>query len=258
MLQAIPVRAFRDNYIWLLPLPGDVSGNRVAIVDPGDATPVIARLEALGLEPAAILVTHHHYDHVQGIPSLLEYRNIPVYGPAASPARGIDHPVRDGDRVPLDGLVLEVFAVPGHTLDHIAYYAPGILLCGDTLFAGGCGRLFEGDPEQMWASLQRIAQLPDETRFFCAHEYTVANLEFARAVEPGNGAIAARLDACRRLRARDEPTLPATLADERRTNPFLRWAEPDVIAAAERVADGERPTQPHEVFAAIRRWKDRY
>lgn len=258
MLQAIPVRAFRDNYIWLLPLPGDVSGNRVAIVDPGDATPVIARLEALGLEPAAILVTHHHYDHIQGIPALLEYRAVPVYGPAASPARGIDHPVRDGDRVVLDGLGLEVLAVPGHTLDHIAYYTPGLLMCGDTLFAGGCGRLFEGTPEQMFASLQRIAQLPDETLFFCAHEYTVPNLEFACEVEPRNEAIRARLEACRRLRARDAPTLPATLAEERRTNPFLRCREAAVIDAAERLAGGRGPMQPHEVFAAIRRWKDRY
>ena len=256
MMQAIPVPAFRDNYIWLFPVPApDIGPARVAIVDPGQAEPVLDTLERTGLEPAAILITHHHPDHTGGIQAVLRRHRIPVYGPASSPAGGIDRPLRDGDTVRLDDTAFRVLAVPGHTLDHIAYHTEGALLCGDTLYAGGCGRLFEGSPEQMHKTLKRLSLLPDETRIFCAHEYTVRNLEFAAAVEPGNEAVRARLEAARRLRAQGRPTLPSTLAEERLTNPFLRCAEPAVIEAARRRHGGNLQKE-HEVFAVIRGWRD--
>lgn len=258
MIQAVPVAAFRDNYIWLLPVSARTGGGaRVAVVDPGDGGPVLAALAGLDLEPAAVLITHHHADHTGGITALLRRYRIPVYGPAGSPVPGMDHPLRDGDTVRLDDTALRVLAVPGHTLDHIAYCADGALMCGDTLFAGGCGRLFEGTAAQMYESLKKISLLPDETLVYCAHEYTVANLEFACAVEPDNGALRGRLAAARRLRAEGRPTLPSTLAEERRTNPFLRCAEPAVVAAAER-RHGGRLQKEHEVFAVIRGWKDTF
>lgn len=256
MIPAIPVPAFRDNYIWLLPLAGGAGQDaRVAVVDPGAAAPVLAVLERLGLEAVAILVTHHHPDHIDGIPELLRHRRIPVYGPAGGPTPMVDHPLREGDSVRLGALDLRVIAVPGHTLDHIAYYAPGTLLCGDTLYSAGCGRLFEGTPAQMYESLRKISLLPDNTEFFCAHEYTEANLGFALAVEPGNHALHTRLAEVRRLRAEGRPSLPSSLALERRTNPFLRCGEPEVAAAAARRA-GKPLREELEVFTVLRGWKD--
>ena len=252
-MEAIP--AFHDNYIWAIRPTGTP---RVVVVDPGDARPVIATLEERGWQLAAILVTHHHWDHVDGIDTLLAYRAVPVHGPSSRRIPSIDRPVADGQHiVPLPGLELEVLAVPGHTLDHVAYVGAGLALVGDTLFAAGCGRLFEGTPDQMLASLQRLAGLPDSTRICCAHEYTEANLEFARRVEPGNGAIVRRLEDVRRLRQAGRPSLPSLLADERLTNPFLRCEEADVIAAAEAHA-GRRLADPVAVFAELRAWKDRF
>lgn len=260
MTQAIPVPAFRDNYIWLVEVSGKAQdrsdGARVAVVDPGDAEPVFRVLEERRLDPSAILITHHHYDHTGGVCELARRYSIPVYGPARSRIPGLDHPLRGGDRVALDGsLKLSVIEVPGHTLDHLAYIGDGILLCGDTLFAGGCGRLFEGTPAQMYDSLSRLAALPDDTRVYCAHEYTLANLEFAIRVEPSNDDLRRRLDETRRLREQNRPTVPSTIGIEKRTNPFLRCHLPAIASAAERFCDRDLKNAL-EVFSIIRYWKD--
>jgi hydroxyacylglutathione hydrolase len=257
MLEVSPVRAFRDNYIWLI--HGAIDRRRVAIVDPGDARPVLQQLEAAGLAPAAILLTHHHPDHSAGIPALREAFDIPAWGPAGEPVRGMTHPVSGGDCVTLPelGLAFSVLDIPGHTAAHIAFHGHGALFCGDTLFSAGCGRVFEGTPAQMLDSLDRLAALPDDTRVYCGHEYTAANLRFARAVEPGNAELEQHTHFVAQLRARDEPSLPSTLALERSINPFLRSAEPAVRAAAAAHAGHELASRV-EVFAALRRWKDEF
>ena len=255
MLEVSPVRAFSDNYLWLIRAPRD--GRRAVVVDPGDARPVEAVLEQQGLALGAILVTHHHPDHVGGVQALAARHGVEVYGPARERMPCEVRPLDDGDIASLADLGLEfrVMAVPGHTLGHIAYHGHGALFCGDTLFSAGCGRLFEGTPVQMLGSLDRIAALPDDTQVYCAHEYTLANLRFAATVEPGNADVLETLEAVAKLRARDGITLPTTLGRERRINPFLRCREPAVRAAAEARAGTPRPG-PTDVFAVIRAWKD--
>lgn len=256
MLKVTPVRAFRDNYIWLI---HGTDPRRVAIVDPGDARPVLAALEAGGLEAVAILLTHHHPDHSGGIPALRQALDIPCWGPAREPVAGVTHPVHGGDHADLPrlGLSFAVIDIPGHTAGHIAFYGHGALFCGDTLFSAGCGRVFEGTPEQMLGSLDTLARLPDDTHVYCGHEYTLANLRFARAVEPGNAEIAQHAEHVAALREDDTPSLPSTLALEKRINPFLRCDEPGVRAAAEQEA-GHPLASRIEVFAAVRRWKDAF
>ena len=254
-LQVEPIPAFDDNYIWLLRVPED---DRVAVVDPGDAEPVVDRLRSDGLRLVSVLITHHHYDHVGGLAELAAaWPNLSVTGPEDRRIRGLTRIVGNGDRVvPLeDGMSFEVIAVPGHTSTHIAYLGDDVLFCGDTLFAAGCGRVFDGSFEQLAASLRRIAALPADTRCYCAHEYTLANLGFAAWVEPGNPALAERRAEAEGLRANAEPTVPSTLALELATNPFLRTAEPAVIAAAEAFV-GHRLGDETAVFTALRRWKD--
>ncbi len=258
MLQIHPVPAFSDNYIWLL---DDAQGNALA-VDPGDARPVIDWLASRSLRLSCILVTHHHPDHTGGVADLLEHFGpLPVFGPAQSPYAGVSHAVAAGEHLELLGKTARVLAVPGHTLDHIAFFFAGtseqapILFCGDTLFAGGCGRVFEGNPAMMHASLLQLAALPPDTRVCCAHEYTLSNLRFAQAVEPGNAALQQRHVRDTAARSRNEPTLPSTLALELATNPFLRCREPTVREAA-RSRAGRELADAADVFAEIRSWKD--
>lgn len=256
MLKITALPALADNYIWAI--SGD-NDPRVAVVDPGEAAPVRSFLHESGGELGAILVTHHHPDHTAGIGELLEIAAVPVYGPAAErhPVKGLTEPLREGDTLTLDWLELQLRAidVPGHTAGHIALYGDGMLFAGDTLFSAGCGKLFEGDAQQMRASLGKLRELPDTTRLYCGHEYTEKNLLFAGAVEPNNQAIAEHLAWVRQRRAGKQPSLPSDLATERAINPFLRWDDPDVAAAA-RAHAGRALVDEDAVFATLRQWKD--
>jgi hydroxyacylglutathione hydrolase len=247
-----PIPAFDDNYLWLL-----VRGSQAAVVDPGDGAPVLQRLQQRNLSLQAILVTHHHGDHVGGVASLSRATGARVHGPGAEAIPARDVALAGGSRIDVLGVAFDVLDVPGHTLGHIAYHAPALraLFCGDTLFAAGCGRLFEGTAAQMTASLAKLASLPADTRVYCAHEYTLSNLRFALAVEPDSEALRRRQQACAALRRRGEPTLPSTIAEELATNPFLRCSEPDVRRAAEARAGGPLPTA-ESVFTVIRQWKN--
>jgi hydroxyacylglutathione hydrolase len=255
MLQVTRVRAFTDNYIWLIHAPREPA--QVLVVDPGDAAPVEQALAEFRLNLCGILITHHHADHVGGVAELLRARQIPVFGPARENVPGEPRALREGDRVELTslGLAFSVLDVPGHTAGHIAYVGHGAVFCGDTLFSAGCGRLFEGTAEQMAGSLAKLAGLPHETQVYCAHEYTLSNLHFGLAVEPDNAAAARYLEECQEKRARDEATIPSTVGRERTVNPFLRCDLGTVKQAAEAQA-GRRLQNDIEVFAVIRQWKD--
>jgi hydroxyacylglutathione hydrolase len=256
-LNVRPVRAFSDNYIWLIESPRTPA--QVVAVDPGDAAPVIEALARGGLSLAAILLTHHHPDHIGGVPELLRHQKVPVIGPDDARIAQRTRTVRDGETCELPdlGLSFEILQVPGHTVSHIAFWGHGALFCGDTLFSAGCGRMFEGTPTQMNASLNRLRALPPETQVYCGHEYTEANLRFALTVEPTNGASLEYQDSVQRVRAAGNPSLPSTLALEIRVNPFLRCDKPAVCAAAE--AHGGQPlAEPSDVFAVLRAWKDQF
>ena len=249
-LRALP--AFEDNYIWCL---HDGAG-RAIVVDPGDAAPVLAA-HAQGLRPVALLLTHHHNDHIGGTALLRERFSIPCFAPDDARIALDCERVGDGDRVAVDALDLafDVLAVPGHTTSHIAFVGAGRVFCGDTLFSLGCGRMFEGTPAQMLASLDRLAALPGETEVCCGHEYTLANGQFAQTIEPRNAALAQRIDAVRNSRAAGRPSLPVSIAQERATNPFLRCDMPSVIAAVA-AHENATPSDRIQTFAALRRWKD--
>jgi hydroxyacylglutathione hydrolase len=255
-LAVTTVPAFADNYLWLIHGAGAASRG-VAVVDPGDAAPVLRALDQRGLVLDAILATHHHADHIGGVAELLRHFPVPVFGPAGENIPGRTVALAEGAEVVLPRLNLKfrVFDVPGHTAGHIAYYGHGALFCGDTLFSGGCGRLFEGTPAQMLASLEKLARLPAETRVYCGHEYTAANLRFAAMVEPDNGGVRDYAAEVATLRARSTPTIPSTLGLEMRINPFLRSRLPAVRAAASAHA-GRALKGDDEVFGVIREWKN--
>ena len=252
----IPIPAFSDNYLWLLH-----DGKRALVVDPGDAQPVQDVLQAHGLQLESILVTHHHSDHTGGVDTLRQATGARVYGPASERIPGPFAPLREGGIVQTLGLDFSVIDVPGHTAGHIAFYTSSVnnqplLFCGDTLFSGGCGRLFEGTPAQMLTSLDKLAALPGDTVVCCTHEYTLSNLRFARAVEPDNTALADYEAACLQLRAQQRPTLPTTIFQELRINPFLRTRQATIMAAARNFDASARGEIA--VFAAIRQWKNQF
>lgn len=256
-MKLVPLPAFQDNYLWVLH-----DGQRALVVDPGDAQPVLDYLQQTGLQLEAILVTHHHQDHIGGLAAVRDATGAQVFGPAREAIPGPLRSLAQGDRIDVLGLAFQVLDVPGHTAGHIAYYTPRVdgaplLFCGDTLFSGGCGRLFEGTPAQMLASLDKLAALPDDTRVCCTHEYTLANLRFARAVEPANQALADYQRQCQALRDCGQPTLPAELGGEKRINPFLRTRQPSVVGAAQ-AYNGADAGDEVAVFAAIRQWKNEF
>ena len=264
MLNVLTVPAFNDNYLWIIH-----DGSHAAVVDPGDAAPILAALKAHNLSLVAILLTHHHADHVGGVPALLQHANVPanvpanlpVYAPRNDRIANVTQLLDEGDtvRIPQLDLTLSVLDVPGHTLGHIAYVAKeqGWLFCGDTLFAGGCGRMFEGTPELFLSSLDKLAALPDDTKVFCAHEYTLSNLRFALAAEPDNAALAVRMTEEQHKRDQDQPTVPSFIGLEKATNPFLRTREPAIVKrlTAEARVQGDDPVA---VFAALREWKNNF
>ena len=256
----IPLPAFTDNYIWAI---SSSSGDRVCVVDPGDAEPVIRYLNARNLTLSDIFITHHHPDHTGGLPELTAKYSPRVIGPGASNIKGITHYVADGDQIELYGATFVIMAVPGHTLDHIVFFhsgsdaIPPMLFCGDTLFAAGCGRLFEGTPQQMHASLAKLASLPPNTEVYCTHEYTLANLRFALAADPANELLQQRLVAEKIKREHARPTLPSSIKLELETNPFLRCHNPALVRSAA-AASSKSLTSEIDVFAALRAWKDRF
>ena len=256
MLKLIPIPAFADNYIWLLH-----DGQRALVVDPGDAAPVSQVLSQHALRLDSILVTHHHADHTGGVDALRAATGARVYGPASEHIPGPYLPLREGDAATALGLDFRVLDVPGHTAGHIAFYTPNmngkpLLFCGDTLFSGGCGRLFEGTPAQMLASLDKLAALPAQTCVCCTHEYTLGNLRFALAVEPDNTELVAYQAQCIKLRDNDQPTLPTSIAQELLVNPFLRTRRPAIKAAA--LHFDATVCDDTSVFAALRQWKNQF
>jgi hydroxyacylglutathione hydrolase len=253
-LRVIPLRAFADNYVWTIR-----DARRAAVVDPGDAGPVVDYLEREKLELVAILNTHHHADHVGGNAGLLVRWKVPVYGPHDDRIGEVTQRLRDGEHcvLPHFGIEFRVLEIPGHTRTHIAFYGGGMLYCGDTLFAVGCGRLFEGTPRQMHESLSRLMQLPDTTQVYCGHEYTLSNIRFAKAADPDNSALRELEARATMLRDRGLPTLPSTIGQEKATNPFVRCDDPNVMASASKYA-GRPLTDPVSVLATIREWKNRF
>jgi len=255
MTNIVPVRAFKDNYIWLMV---DATAQAAWAVDPGDAAPVIDYLREHHLALAGILITHHHADHCGGISNLLnEWKDIPVYGFMHSKVPQLTHFVKENDEINCGQIKLKVVEIPGHTLDHLAFYNDEIVFCGDTLFSAGCGRVFEGTYEQMYHSLNKLFYLPNSIKIYCGHEYTWQNLQFALQVEPENSFIQKKIAVVTRLLAEDKPTLPAILADEKNINPFLRCQESSVMQAAQNNAPNKLANAV-EVFKYLREWKNRF
>lgn len=254
---AYPIPAFTDNYIWALT---NTASGQVCVVDPGDAEPVLKFLAHRNLQLSHILITHHHPDHTGGLLQLAEKFSPQVFGPDNPSIQGITDVLHEGDIARVWELQFRIIEVPGHTLDHIAYYSddesPPALFCGDTLFAAGCGRLFEGSPSQMHQSLDKLKSLPDDTLVYCTHEYTLANLKFASAADPDNTDLQARCQREQQKRDEDTPTLPSTIALERATNPFLRSDDSNILANLQ--SRGLNSSDPVDSFAALRQWKDNF
>jgi hydroxyacylglutathione hydrolase len=253
MVQVDPIKAFSDNYIWALK-----KEDKVWVVDPGQAEPVFDYLEQTATILAGILITHHHWDHTNGVEALLQtFKNIPVYGPENSPFEGISHKLNDSDEITVADTKFKIISTPGHTLDHICYMNDAFCFTGDTLFSAGCGRLFEGDPEMMWHSLEKFSSYSDETKIYCTHEYTLANLNFAKAVEPGNKILKKHLEEVKTLVAQNTPSLPTNFALERAINPFLRASLPDTLKHLPKHLIQEQSNN-WQKFAALRAWKDEF
>lgn len=256
MLEVTAIPALSTNYVWLI--HGATDRSRVAVVDPGEAAPVISALEADDLTPVCVLITHKHPDHVGGIPELLErYPDLVVWGPEHHAIPSLDRIVSEGMAVEPEGLGLsfQVMEIPGHTLEHVAYLGHGCVFAGDTLFSIGCGRIFEGSAEQMLDSLDRLATLPEDTLLYCGHEYTVDNLRFARSVLPEDTGLGEAAQAAAQARAEGRPTVPTNIGHEQRLNPFLRTHEGPVEEACASRA-GKTLADRAEVLAELRRWKD--
>ena len=253
MNNIIPIPAFNDNYIWFI----INSQHQAIVIDPGDSQPVINYCKKNRITLTHILITHHHADHTGGVKNLILASGAKVYAPENTPLSYCDLKLQDQDHVTFPSHQLEFtsLATPGHTLDHLCYYTPGHLFCGDTLFAGGCGRIFEGTPQMMYQSLQKLRQLPEDTLLYCAHEYTEDNLKFALSVEPGNVDIKKRLDHVKKLRQKKKPTLPCLLLDEHKTNPFFRSQH---LLETASTHSGQKITDPVLAFEIIRKWKDNY
>lgn len=251
MITAIP--ALKDNYIWAI-----IENNHALIVDPGEALPVMNFLDQNKLILTAILITHKHWDHSNGIDEIVTHHPVPVYGPITDDIY-ITHPLQNNAEINFPELeaTFKILHIPGHTLEHIAYYGKGALFCGDTLFTGGCGRVFEGTPQQMCDSLDKIMQLPDDTLIYCGHEYTQANLRFAETVEPDNLILQQRIVEVADKRKLNMMTVPSTLSLEKATNPFLRCEEKTVINSAEKYANAELKNRV-DVFANLRKWKNAF
>lgn len=254
MLKIVAIPAFRDNYIWMLH-----DHHYAAVVDPGDAEPVLAYLDLHRLKLAAILCTHHHHDHTGGICKLAGLYSVPVYGPPLEAVPCVSHTPGDGEEIVIPGLQvrMQVMHVPGHTRGHIAYAGAGGVFCGDTLFGCGCGKIFDGTVVQLFHSLQRLASLPGETKVYCTHEYTEANIRFARVFDPDNARLRQRQEEAQVLRAAGHPTLPSTIALEKATNPFLRCAQPAIVATVSRMAQ-ITDTGEASIFTALRTLKNNF
>ena len=256
VLDILPIQALRDNYIWTLI---NRSNNCAVCVDPGESKPLLQRLDKEKAKLVAILITHHHWDHTNGIKEIIKHYDVPVYGPKKEHIPDLSTRLIENDLVEIEelGLSLKTIEIPGHTKGHIAYYGQEMLFCGDTLFTAGCGRIFEGTTEQMFNSLNKLASLPKETLIYCGHEYTENNLHFALTLEPDNENLQQRLSQTQSLRQKERATVPAPIEIERLTNPFLRSHEKSIRQAAEKFSGKQLPT-PIEVFAEIRNWKNNF
>ncbi|MBL1433377.1 MAG: hydroxyacylglutathione hydrolase [Gammaproteobacteria bacterium] len=258
-IDVIPIPIFDDNYIWVIRHATRADGplDHAVVVDPGDAEPILDFLEREKLTLSAVLITHKCYDHVMGIGALVAQHPAPIYGPSVDTIKGVSHPLNDNAVITITPLLeFKAMLVPGHTLGHLAFYTPGHVFVGDVMFAGGCGRIKQGgSAKQMFNSLQRLAQLPQETKIYCAHEYTLANLAFAQTVEPSNPAITKRIESVSALRDSGQPSLPSILAVELETNPFLRCFKPEITQSVRAQADISVTTE-FDVFSALRSWKD--
>lgn len=256
MISIIPIPAFSDNYIWTLV---DSNHQNAILVDPGDAKPALSYLNQKKLKLLAILITHHHWDHTNGVEEVLKMFNVPVFASKKEKTAHATDLVEQGNEVSINNFPLKfsVMDIPGHTKGHIAYYTPGILFCGDTLFAAGCGRLLEGSAQELYQSLSKLSSLPLDTKVYCAHEYTLANLRFAKTVEPHNPKIIEKIKLITKLRDNSEASLPSTLKEEKATNPFLRCAQPEIIKNVEAFS-GKRLSNSLEVFTYLRQWKDSF